>query len=131
MLGKVSFPVVKLATVFIVVAALGCANVLLAQTQVRALAKVTVTIVPAKVTLFAGETQTFVATVKGIDDKDVTWSVDEKDGGTITELGQYTAPKIQGVYHVVASSRARPEASSVATVTVLTYCDPLPASFRR
>jgi hypothetical protein len=131
MQGKVSSPGVKLAAVLFVVTVLACSDVVLAQTEGRPLGKIPVTIIPAKVTLFAGETQTFVATVKGIDDKDVTWSVDEKDGGTITELGQYTAPKIQGVYHVVASSRARPEASSVATVTVLTYCDPLPATFRR
>jgi Bacterial Ig-like domain (group 2) len=122
---------VKLAAVLFVVTVLACSDVLLAQTKGRPLGKVPVTIIPAKVTLFAGETQRFVATVKGIDDKDVTWSVEEKDGGTINELGQYTAPKIQGVYHVVASSRARPQASSVATVTVLTYCDPLPAFFRR
>jgi chitinase len=121
----------KLAAVFFVVIVLACSDVLLAQTEGRSLGKVTVTIIPAKVTLLAGETQTFAATVVGIDDKAVTWSVDENDGGAITDLGRYTAPKIQGVYHIVATSRVRPDASSVATVTVLTYCDPLPASFRR
>lgn len=107
------------------VVALACADLLLGQGDVQPLAKVTVTITPAKVTLFAGETQPFVATVVGAGDPSVNWFVEEQDGGTITELGLYTAPKLQGVYHITATSRARPGANSVATVTVLTYCDPV------
>jgi uncharacterized protein YjdB len=120
---------VKMVAVCFVVTVLAC--VLLGQADVQRLAKVTVTINPTKVTLFAGETQTFVATVVGIDDKAVNWSVEEQDGGAVTDLGRYTAPKLQGVYHITATSRGRPAAKAVATVTVLTYCDPLPASFRR
>ena len=106
-------------------------SVMLGQPDVRTLAEATVTITPAKVTMFAGEIQTFVATVVGIDDKTVSWAVDEEDGGSITKSGQYTAPKIQGVYHITATSRARPQAKAIATVTVLTFCDPLPPAFRR
>lgn len=61
----------------------------------------------------------------------MNWSVEEQDGGSITGMGRYTAPKLQGVYHITATSRARPEANSSATVTVLTYCDPLPVSLKR
>lgn len=125
------FPAVKMVAVGFVVTMLACADLLLGQADVQRLAKVTVAITPAKVTLFAGETQTFTATVVGTENPSVNWSVEEQDGGAITDLGQYAAPKIQGVYHIVATSRARPEANSVATVTVLTYCDPPPASFRR
>ena len=107
-----------------------CSDLLLGQANVRPLADITVTITPAKATLFAGETGTFLATVVGINNKAVTWSVAEEDGGTITDMGLYTAPKIQGVYHITAISRNRPEAKGVATITVLAYCDPLPATFR-
>lgn len=88
---------------------------------------VTVTIVPSKVELFAGETQLFVATVVGSDDRAVTWAIQEQGGGTITSSGLYTAPKLQGLYHVVASSRGNPQKKAVAAVTVLTYYDPPPA----
>jgi|SRR5262245_49792033 len=83
--------------------------VLLGQPPFRLMAHVTVTISPAKATVFAGEMQTFVVTVIGVDDKTVSWAVDEENGGTITQLGQYTAPKIQGVYHITATSRGRPQ----------------------
>ncbi len=91
---------------------------------------IAVTISPPKATLFAGETQVFVATVIGGVDKTVTWSVDEEDGGTVTNQGLYTAPKIQGLYHVTATSTADAQKRAVATVTVLAYCDP-PAAFMR
>jgi len=71
-----------------------------------------VTITAAKATLFAGETQTSVATVVGIADKTVSWAVDEKNGGKITELRQYTAPKIQGIYHRTATTRGQPQTSA-------------------
>jgi uncharacterized protein YjdB len=122
---------VKVVAVCFVVTVMACTDLLLGQVRVQPLAKVSVTITPTKATLFAGETQTFVATVVGTDNQSVNWSVEEQDGGAITDMGHYTAPKLQGVYHITATSRARPEANSVATVTVLTYCDPVPASLRR
>lgn len=120
----------KILAAFFVSSVLACAELLLGQADVRPSTNVVVTIIPAKATLFAGETVTFVAIVVGVDNKAVNWSLEERDGGAITDLGQYTAPKIQGVYHIAATSRAKPDAKSVATVTVFTYCDPLPASFR-
>ena len=118
--------------VLIIGTVLTCISVLLGQSAHRPLAKhVTVTITPVKATLFAGEMETFVATVIGVDDKTVTWGVEGENGGTISELGQYTAPKIQGMYHIIATSRAQPQIKGVATVTVLAYCDPLPSALRR
>jgi len=81
--------------------------------------------------MFASETKTFVAEVAGIADKSVNWAVEEEDGGTITDSGVYTAPKIQGVYHITATSRGSPSAKAVATVTILAYCDPLPRALRQ
>lgn len=52
--------------------------------------------------------QTFVATVVGIDDKTVNWTVEEENSKTITDSGLYTALKIQGVYHVTATIIAGP-----------------------
>jgi hypothetical protein len=109
---------------------LTCVGAVLGKPTVRP-AHVSVMITPAKATLFAGETQTFVAKVVGIDDKTVSWSVDEENGGTVTASGEYTAPKIQGIYHITAMSRGWPQAKGVATVTVLAYCDPLPPAFSR
>ena len=110
---------------------LACADLLLGQASPRPLANITLTITPAKATLFAGEMLPFVATVVGIDDQTVNWTVEDENSGSITDSGRYTAPKIQGVYHITATSRARPQTKAVATVTVLTYCDPLLPTFRR
>ncbi len=87
------------------------------------LTRMSVTISPSKVTLFAGETQVFVTTVSA-GNPTVTWSIDEEDGGTVTDQGVYTAPKVQGVYHVTAVSTSDPQKRALATVTVLAYCDP-------
>jgi hypothetical protein len=122
---------VKTLAVWLAATVVAGAGLLFGQADIQRSAKTTVIIIPAKATLFAGETQTFAASVIGIDDKAVNWSVEEQDGGAITDLGQYTAPKIQGVYHITATSRAKPAANAVATVTVLTYWDPLPVSLRR
>ncbi len=117
--------------VLLVATMLTCVSFLLGQSSIQTLAQVRVTIAPAKATLFAGETQIFAATVVGIDDKTVIWAVDEEDGGAITELGQYTAPKIQGIYHITATSTRQPQTRGGAIVTVLTYCDPLPPTINR
>ncbi len=93
-------------------------------------ARIVVTIIPPKATLYASETQFFLAKVVGCDPT-VNWSVDEEDGGTITEEGLYTAPKLQGIYHVTATTTSDPTKKAVAEVTVLAYCDPPPVSGRR
>src|SRR5713101_5816396 len=68
---------------------------------------VSVTISPNPVTLPAGGSQTFIATVNGSANTAVTWSLQEgAAGGTITNMGVYTAPRAPGTYHVVATSVA-------------------------
>jgi len=110
---------------------LACENAALSQLRPQPKPmNLSVTITPRKATLFAGETQVFVATVVGGGDRTVAWSVDEEDGGTVTNQGLYTAPKVQGVYHVTATSTASPQRQVVATVTVLTYCDAPATSIR-
>lgn len=110
---------------------LACPNAALSQLRPQPKpTNLSVTITPRKATLFAGETQVFVATVVGGGDRTVAWSVDEEDGGTVTNQGLYTAPKVQGLCHVTASSTASPQQRAVATVTVLTYCDTPATSIR-
>src|SRR5438067_968395 len=48
----------------------------------------------------------------------VTWSVAEGTGGTISQSGLYTAPGYSGVFHVVATSTTNSAANAQAVVTV-------------
>jgi hypothetical protein len=79
-----------------------------------------VTIAPATVTLAPGGTQTFTATVKGLVDTNVTWTVQEAGGGSVSDAGFYNAPQAPGFYHVVATSVASPDRSGSAMITVTT-----------
>ena len=74
---------------------------------------------PGTATLPVRGAQLFEATVTGAPDTRVNWSVQEgAAGGTVDANGLYTAPDQPGTYHVVATSRADPSRSAVATVTV-------------
>lgn len=79
-----------------------------------------ITIQPATLELFLGQSETFRATVSGTENQGVTWSVLEGTvGGTITEEGRYTAPaQTPGTYHVVATSKENPNRKAQATVIV-------------
>ncbi len=68
----------------------------------------------------------------------VTWSVTETNGGTVTAAGSYGAPAFSGVFHVVATSVGNPLVTGQATATVdsgvtisgttpvsMTACDPV------
>lgn len=49
----------------------------------------------------------------------VSWQVQEgASGGAVTQAGQYTAPAVSGVFHVVATSAANPAINGQAVVTV-------------
>lgn len=81
---------------------------------------VSVSIEPGAATVVAGTTQPFVATVTGIANTAVAWSVQEgAGGGTVSSTGVYTAPSAAGTYHVVATSQADSCGSEVVTVTVV------------
>jgi hypothetical protein len=79
---------------------------------------VSISISPAAAALKAGETQSFGAVVTGSSDAEVSWTVEEAGGGSVTAAGLYTAPATPGTYHVVAKSHADPTATALATVTV-------------
>jgi len=79
---------------------------------------VVVTVSPATAEVSACRSVTLSATVTGASDTAVTWTVQEgAAGGTVTAAGVYTAPGASGTYHVVATSRADPTRTAIATVT--------------
>ena len=48
----------------------------------------------------------FMAEVSGTEDKTVTWSVSDPEGGSIDENGLYQVPSVEGTYEVIACSNA-------------------------
>lgn len=79
-----------------------------------------VTIDPVAVTLHPGGTRTFAATVSGLTNTAVNFTVQESAGGVINSAGLYTAPAASGFYHVVATSVAETMITASATVSVTT-----------
>jgi len=79
-----------------------------------------VTIAPATVTLVPSGTQAFTAAVVGLAETTVTWTVQEADGGSVSNAGFYTAPASTGLFHVIATSVADATFSGSAAVTVTT-----------
>ncbi len=80
---------------------------------------VQVTVTPVVAYLVYGASTTFSARVTGATDKSVTWSIKEGfAGGTITAAGVYTAPPKDGLYVVVATSRADRSKTACAMVDV-------------
>jgi uncharacterized repeat protein (TIGR03803 family) len=91
------------------------------QTVIQTSLPISVSVTPATVTLAAGATQMFTATVIGTSNTSVSWSVQEgATGGSITSQGVYTAPATGGMYHVIATSSADSATTGEATVTVST-----------
>jgi hypothetical protein len=81
---------------------------------------VLVNISPASVTLSPQGTEAFSATVSGLADTNVTWSVQDAGGGSISNTGFYTAPVVAGFYHVIATSTTSSNYSGTATIAVTT-----------
>lgn len=78
-----------------------------------------VSISPDPVTTTLQRQTTFTASLTDATNPSVTWRVEEGDaGGTITPAGVYTAPRIPGTYHVIATSVEDPTRFHRATVTV-------------
>jgi len=81
-----------------------------------------ITIVPSAATLPEGGSQSFIATVAGLSNTAVTWSVQEGAvGGTITTSGIYTAPQAPGTYHIIATSQVDSSKSAIATASVSNF----------
>lgn len=85
-----------------------------------------VAVKPDTTTLLARTTQTLAATLDGVPTMNVTWSVVEPGGGTISAAGAYTAPTMEGTYHVVATSTATKTDAAQATITVKRLLTPTP-----
>lgn len=81
-----------------------------------------VAINPTSVFLKPGATQQFSASVTGIDNTAVTWTV---TNGTISNTGLYTAPSASGTYTVTATSMADPTKSALAIVNANTQSQKL------
>ena len=79
-----------------------------------------VTINPAAATLHPAGTRMFAATVSGLTNTAVNFTIQELVGGTISATGLYTAPLTGGFYHVVATSIEETTLTASATVTVTT-----------
>jgi hypothetical protein len=79
-----------------------------------------VTIDPVAVTLRPGGTRTFAATVSGLTNTAVNFTIQESAGGLINSAGLYTAPTAAGFYHVVATSIDETTVTASAIVTVTT-----------
>ncbi len=77
-----------------------------------------VAIYPEQVAVAPGGTQTFTASVAGLTNVMVTWTVQEAGGGVINGAGFYTAPKAEGFYHVIATSVEDRAASASVVVSV-------------
>jgi len=77
-----------------------------------------VTVDPVAVTLRPSGTQMFAATVSGLTNRAVNFSIQEGAGGLINSAGLYTAPTADGLYHVVTTSTEEPTVTVSATVTV-------------
>ncbi len=87
--------------------------------------EVAVTVSPASISLAAGQSVIFTASVAGSVDTGVTWAVQRpSECGSITQLGVYTAPQRAGPCHVVATSHADPTRTAVASATVLPATPP-------
>jgi Kelch motif len=96
----------------------GCGNSSTSATP-SAPSSVSVAIVPSTASVPEGGSLSFLATVKGVADSRVTWSVQVGAiGGSITSSGVYTAPNTVGTYSVVATSVADATASASANVTI-------------
>ncbi len=79
---------------------------------------------PGTTLLAPSATQQFTATVQGISNTGVTWSVDGTAGGssstgTITSSGLYTAPATTGAHTISAASVAFPSSVATTSITVV------------
>jgi hypothetical protein len=79
-----------------------------------------ITISPVAATVHPGGTRTFAATVSGLTNTAINFTVQESAGGLINSSGFYTAPTATGFYHVVATSADETTVSASATVAVTT-----------
>jgi hypothetical protein len=80
---------------------------------------ISVTVSGATSTLNTSSTRTFTASVANTTNQNVTWSVVEANGGTISAGGVYTSPALPGTFTVKATSAADASAAGTASVPVV------------
>jgi uncharacterized protein YjdB len=81
---------------------------------------ISLTVIPSDTTLHVGQTLAFTAVVTGASDASIHWSVQEPNGGTITDDGIYSARQEIGTYHVrVLALSNGLTAQTIAKVTVV------------
>jgi hypothetical protein len=90
------------------------------------LPSVTLSIAPLAIAVVPGLSHAFTATVTGMADNEVSFTVKESGGGTITTDGLYTAPSAPGIYTVIATASA--DANYSAAAVVLVTAKPSPFS---
>src|SRR5262249_21234712 len=96
-----------------------------ATVTITAAPAVTVTISPKRSAITTGQTQTFVPTVTGSSNTNVTWEVAPVPGGsstvgTISAGGVYPPPNSGGVHNIVARSAANTSVTSTASTVAVT-----------
>src|SRR6266545_7748446 len=89
---------------------------------------ITLALIPASLEIAPGDTAQFTASVTGVEVVDVTWSVEETEGGSVSDTGIYTAAETPGTYHVVATSSIDASKFTSAIVTVTNSPAPPPPS---
>jgi len=72
----------------------------------------TVTLTPATAATLVNQTLQLTANTAA------NWAVTEKNGGSVTNAGLYTAPSQVGVFHITATSVADPTKSATAAIDV-------------
>ena len=80
--------------------------------------RVSLTVTPEFSRLGCREKLQFQADVVGCEDKSVTWSVKEENGGAIDRNGLYQAPELPGTYEITAVSGADGSVAASAFVIV-------------
>lgn len=93
---------------------------------------VVVTVTPSSVTLNAGQSQQFGASVAGTANQNVTWSLNVPAQGSINASGLYTAPASvpsNTSDTVVATSQANPASNGTAAVTLNATSSSTPVTY--
>jgi hypothetical protein len=134
---KSRLPVLEILVIVLLVIGAGAAVWMLhsslpAKSSPAAPANVVVTISPETARVTAGKAFDFVATVSGANDARVSWTIQEGDeggrivtrgakaeGGKVSSIAVYVAPKTPGTYHLVATSNADPQKAASAAITVV------------
>lgn len=117
---KTTCGVLKMSPLLLVVFEVGCSQSQFqpqgTPTQPATQSTLSVTIEPQSLGIRPGDSWNFAT---GGSASAVDWSIMEGSvGGEVNNAGVYTAPVTEGVYHVVATSKANPSKSATATVSV-------------